>query len=68
MSFMIMVRFPNNPAPIAYFFSDAPTANRFYYMKKELYETDEFFKETKIGLWRISDDGRSWILKLSNYD
>lgn len=68
MSFMIMVRFPGDPAPKTYFFSDAPTANRFYYMKKEFYETDEAFKETKIGLWRLSDDGRSWVLKLSNYD
>lgn len=68
MTFMIMVHFPGNPAPKTYFFSDAPTANRFYYMKKEDYKSDDYFKETKIGLWRLSDDGRSWVLKLSNYD
>ena len=68
MSFMIMVRFPDNPQPHTYFFSDAPTANRFYYMKKEDYESYDCFKETKISLWRLSDDGRSWVLKLSNYD
>ena len=68
MLFTIMVRFPGDRTPKTYFFSDAPTANRFYYMKKEYYETDEAFKATMIGLWRLSHDGRSWVLKLSNYD
>lgn len=68
MSFMIMVRFPDDPQPHTYFFSGALTANRFYYMKKEDYASDDYLKETKIGLWQLSDDGQYWVLKLSNYD
>ena len=67
MTFMIMIKFSDNPAPVTYFFSDAPTANRFYYMKKEFYQDVEYLKDTKIGLWRMSDNGTSYELKLSNY-
>lgn len=67
MTFMIMIKFSDNPSPVVYFFSDAPTANRFYYMKKEFYQDDDYLKDTKIGLWRMSDSGTSYELKLSNY-
>ena len=51
MTFMIMIKFSDNPSPVTYFFSDAPTANRFYYMKKEFYQDNGYLQDTKIGLW-----------------
>jgi len=66
MEFMVVVKYPDG-APHAYFFSDALTANGFYYFKYEEYAADgTIFKGTKVQLWRMVPSGRSYELKLSN--
>ena len=65
MEFMIIIRYPNE-APSAYFFSDAPTANRFFYSKFDAYAKGTLLEGTRVQLWRMAPSGRSWELKLSN--
>lgn len=65
MEFMVTIKFPDG-SPSAYFFSDAPTANRFYYSKHDTYTKGSLFEGTKVQLWRLAPSGRAYDLKLSN--
>ena len=65
MEFMVIIKYPEG-SPNAYFFFDAPTANRFYYAKYDEYAKGTLFEGTRVQLWRLDPSGTSYDLKLSN--
>lgn len=65
MEFMVIIRYPDG-SPSAYFFSDAPTANRFFYSKYDAYAKGTLLEGTRVQLWRMAPSGISWELRLSN--
>lgn len=61
--YMVTIRFSDSLYPNAHFFNDPYLANMFYYDWREVYKNPN---EAKIQLWKLSDDGLQWNLKLSN--
>lgn len=64
--FMVTIRFSDSLYPTTYFFNDVALANRFYYDRREYYESDDLFHSAQVQLWKLSDDGQRWDLKLSS--
>ena len=64
--FMVTIRFAEELYPNTYFFNDVALANRFYYDRRENYKSDDLFDGTQVQLWKLSDDGQRWDLKLSS--
>ena len=64
--YMVTIRFATDLYPTCYFFHEAPLANRFYYNKRETYAESDLFAGSQVKLWRLSDDGQHWDLKLSS--
>ena len=61
--YMVTIRHSDSLYPNAYFFNEPYLANQFYYDWREVFNNPN---ETNIQLWKLSDDGSQWILKLSN--
>ena len=60
--YMVTIRFADSFYPNTYFFDDAALANRFYYDRREYHGSDG----TEVQLWKLSDDGQHWDLRLSS--
>lgn len=66
--YMVTIKYAESWEPKSYFFKDPLSAEEFYDTKVNEYRNSQAFKGTEVGFWNLSDDGRSWVLKLSNYD
>ena len=64
--YMVTIRFPGEKYPSVNFFDDVKLANMFYYDRRESYSAGSLFEGTEVNLWRLSDDGQQWSLKLSS--